>query len=231
MINRCLLDFHQKQDVIHITTKIVQVAIAALGFLTLQLHYPLFFSLKVTFAICSITIFCEAYIKRHDSWFEIGKINPETFTQLSFAHNLATIMKMLFLFDQFKSLGLIKSLQKILFSDPKSLLISCVIAPIFEEILFRGFLQERFEDLGMIITSSLNENVKKTAMITQAAVFGLLHNICYRNQDWISHLFLLFDTSYLACIAFLLKKENKGLCVPIVYHSFWNFIAHTRQVA
>jgi len=146
MINRCLLDFTCKHDVIHITSKVVQVALAALGFLTLQLHYPLILSLKITFVITCATLFCESYIMRHESWFDLKKINPETFTQLSFAHNLATLTKMLFLFDQFKSIGFFQSLKKIILQDPKSLIISCIVAPIFEEILFRGFLQERFED-------------------------------------------------------------------------------------
>ena len=89
-------------------------------------------------------------------------------------------------------------------SDPATLiLLAVVMAPLFEEIVFRG----------IIMKGLTNKGVKPvTAIIISAVVFGLVHG-----NPW-----QFVGAVLLGCVLGLVYHKTKSLLLPILLHAFNN---------
>lgn len=106
--------------------------------------------------------------------------------------------------------------------------VACGIAPVTEEISFRGFLQERAEDALQLFSSHiylLNQKLIKTiACIFQAAVFGYCHIIngqVIKGAELFIAGMLAIDGYFWGCM----KNETNSVIPSIFVHSLENFIA------
>lgn len=88
-----------------------------------------------------------------------------------------------------------------------SFLAMVILAPIIEEILFRGIIFTK-------LSNHLNRN---WALFTQAVLFSGMH----------MNMAQLLPTFFLGCIAALLYLKHNSIWVPITYHMMFNAIALT----
>jgi membrane protease YdiL (CAAX protease family) len=98
----------------------------------------------------------------------------------------------------------------------------CVRAPIVEEIVFRGFLQDKIKDLQTIVfgKKALLNKIHKIVRITlQAACFGAMH---YHPMQGASNIPIVVLTSCVGFICGFFKEEENSLVSPIGFHSVVN---------
>ena len=81
----------------------------------------------------------------------------------------------------------------------------CILAPLWEELFFRGILLRRF---------TLKWSPQKSIVVS-SLLFGLIH---------INPLNVLF-AFFLGCLLGYVYLKTKSIIVPIVVHSFSNFLA------
>ncbi|MDP1608591.1 MAG: CPBP family intramembrane metalloprotease [Chlamydiales bacterium] len=102
-----------------------------------------------------------------------------------------------------------------------------VQGPICEEILYRGFLQERFVDIVELFDRHVyplsNEFQEGIPSLAQAAVFGLAH-ITGNQVAPGAELLIATATGWSGCVWGICKIENKDLLLSTTIHSATNFI-------
>ncbi len=91
--------------------------------------------------------------------------------------------------------------------------IATLVDPISEEILFRGFLLERLEDLGF----SENKSDWLQAVLFSAAHMPLIQGI----QEGMG-IFVFFLISLTGWVLSRYKREGKSLIAPMAIHSAVN---------
>ncbi len=97
---------------------------------------------------------------------------------------------------------------------------ACIIAPIIEEILFRGFLQEKIRDIQAALFKS-NENTlihKSIRIIAQASLFGLAH---YHPKNSENRL-VIVGTGLAGALFGTAKEKTQDLWQPIAMHAGLN---------
>jgi membrane protease YdiL (CAAX protease family) len=97
-----------------------------------------------------------------------------------------------------------------------------VVAPITEEILFRGFLQERLEDLSQFVLFPFSKETReKVCNVAQAVLFGYVHIIGGQVSEagkWI----VMTLTTHVGYVLGKLKLEKKSLLAPMGMHATYN---------
>lgn len=93
----------------------------------------------------------------------------------------------------------------------------CIIAPITEEIFFRGFLQEKIRDVQAFVTNGKhNTSTQKTIRVgLQAIIFGLCH---YGEEQGSANKVIVFLTGYLGYIFGKRKEKTKDLWSSMALH-------------
>lgn len=99
----------------------------------------------------------------------------------------------------------------------------CVVAPIIEEIIFRGFLQEKVRNIQVMLFGPRDTEAQKTFRIgLQAFVFGVCH--LHPAQGALNVVIFLF-TSILGKRCGELKEKTSTLWTPMALHAHNNFSA------
>ncbi len=98
-------------------------------------------------------------------------------------------------------------------------------APIVEEILFRGFLQERLEDIGHFFSKTIcpipRKMVQKIANVAQAIFFGYCHIIggqVIPAAKWL----VMAVTGYVGYVCGEAKRKYDTLLIPMALHGINN---------
>lgn len=101
------------------------------------------------------------------------------------------------------------------------------LIPVVEEILFRGFLQERFEEINLLAITAVRPHMdasralttaETTAAVTQSLLFGAGH----RQYDYFTQLFLSIQFLYNTYI----NKRVASLLPGIFAHALRNSACH-----
>lgn len=107
----------------------------------------------------------------------------------------------------------------------REILITAILGPITEEILFRGWLQERLEDFFYLLSQlfPISEKAQQHfAACLQAIIFGALHvtggQVCQSGEK----LAVFLGTTFFGWIAGLTKIFDQSLISPILVHSASN---------
>ncbi|HLB52534.1 MAG: hypothetical protein A3E80_04730 [Chlamydiae bacterium RIFCSPHIGHO2_12_FULL_49_9] len=98
-----------------------------------------------------------------------------------------------------------------------------IIAPIAEEILFRGFLQERLEDRSILLPFS-KETREEICNVAQAILFGFAHITGGQVSEagkWI----VMAITTHMGYAFGKLKLKKKSLVTPMLMHGAFNGVA------
>jgi membrane protease YdiL (CAAX protease family) len=208
--------------------KVLAVALATLVFLGLQMGV----SLPIAFVACcftsALTYLGEKYIRispeQQNDWFNV-KFDKKLMTFWSaFAILRPIIIRIVCLALGIPLPGMAQEgVVKAILSRPWFMIpLATVIAPIVEEILFRGFLMERFEDLTHLLNRHkicrLSASVQqKISNLAQAIIFGAIH---LRNKiEEGMALPIFFALSLHGYVAGMFKKKDQSLISPIVTHS------------
>lgn len=208
--------------------KVAAVGLACILLLGFQLSCSWTIVAGVTF-LCSVTtLFSEALLRRSDiaalDWMNTDFNKRDLMVYV--ALRLAILPIAVSLVTAFGFLPAQAVATQIINGNLRIILLTTLVAPIAEEIIFRGFLQERLEDLALLIDRyaySLSEETKKRFSIaTQAIIFGALHitgtQIVKKSWKIITCLQLSLFGASLA----LFKEKDESLLTPIAVHAAQN---------
>ncbi|HSX03719.1 MAG TPA: CPBP family intramembrane glutamic endopeptidase [Rhabdochlamydiaceae bacterium] len=99
---------------------------------------------------------------------------------------------------------------------------TAIVAPVIEEVVFRGFLQEKIRNIQLFIfgKGAADLTVHKTMRIAlQALLFGLAH---YRADQAGINGFIVLFTGVSGTYNGYLKEKTSTLWCPIAEHAHWN---------
>jgi membrane protease YdiL (CAAX protease family) len=104
----------------------------------------------------------------------------------------------------------------------------CIVAPVIEEVIFRGFLQEKIRNIQVLLGSTrIDSRIQKAVRVAfQAIVFGLAH--IHPAQGALNGFIFLF-TGVLGAACGYLKEKTSTLWVPMAFHAH-NNISYTGYI-
>lgn len=97
-----------------------------------------------------------------------------------------------------------------------------IIAPIIEEIIFRGFLQEKIKNIQVLCfgEAAVNSTIHKMMRVAlQALIFGFAH---YHALQGLTNIIIILGTGLFGFGCGFIKERNDTLGESISYHSLVN---------
>lgn len=214
--------------------KVLAVAIATLVLLGVQLGASIPFTLLATYFVTTLTHFSETNIRtephQQNDWFNT-EFDQSTVKIFSAFLILRPIVIRIFC----HALGIPlpgmpqEGVVKLIIEKPWRMIpMATIVAPIAEEILFRGFLLERFEDLTHLLNRHkiclLSQKAQQEiSNIAQAIIFGAVHLTAKIEEGMMIP--VVFSLSFFGYIGGLLKRQDRTLISPVVIHSANNVSA------
>lgn len=208
--------------------KISLVAISVFTFFSLQIPLPNKLKVQLTLFTVGLTYICEKTIHKQQNidWINKAFNTACKVTVIVVLFYFSTILKTFLLHSEIQPGYLQKIAEKILSCDFQTIAISIGIAPITEEIIFRGFLEERLEDAFELYSKyvfQLGQDVKtECSRIISSIAFGILHILGDQTQSLKNAIIVLFDTTLFGYLGSVLKQSHKSLITPIFCHSLNN---------
>jgi membrane protease YdiL (CAAX protease family) len=98
----------------------------------------------------------------------------------------------------------------------------CIVAPLLEEPIFRGFFQDRIKDIQVYLfgeKEACSELQKIIRIFAQAIVFGLCH---YNPKQGASNRAIVVGTSAAGVYFGSVKEETKNLWTSSFFHGYVN---------
>lgn len=205
--------------------KVAAVAIGTLLLLGVQLGFSLAVTMACTCLFMVLTALSEKYLRSGgDDWLNLN------FSKKEVAFISAFLVLRPFLIQIVCwALGIPipilpqTGIAELVLSRPWRVIpLATVVAPIAEEIFFRGFLLERFEDAMVLLSrwkviQLSKESQKEIANVCQAVIFGAVH-LRQKIEDGFK--FPVFLGLSLAGYIFgKMKRQEKGLIPPMIVHS------------
>lgn len=182
-------------------------ALASLALFVLQLGLSIGLALGLT---VTITVLTHIFARPDTDWFNTG-FDVKTIGFVSGFLILRPLIVQAFCWALGIPLPPIaqEGLAKMILEEPwKMISIASIVAPFSEEILFRGFLLERLEDMGLGNTMS---------NAVHALIFGAVH-LKSAIQDGME-LFVLGILSFMGYVFGEIKREENSLLAPMAIHS------------
>lgn len=176
---------------------------AAFSLLVIEVILATLFVIAVTAVIYWILL--------RKNLFQLFKDNHWSYKVLLYASIMIGLVLLMMLASGIPHQGLYNNLVKITgFGDPKLqyffIIISGVLAPIAEELYFRG----------LIFTYVRNVSNVTIAIITSSIFFGLAHSFV-NPYIFISH-------AVVSIFIGLARQKSNGMIVPIIMHMIWNLL-------
>lgn len=211
--------------------KIISVAAATSVFLIIQFRSSVAFGGAAAVTASALTLFSEKVIRplnpafTDSNWIntEINKARLKDFVYKRLIYTtLAVTIIFGLIFPPIQAIAVAIQAMHL-----KILLLVCVIAPIAEEVLFRGFIQERIEDVLIVVDRFVMEI--KSAKITQWAtkatnfLFGAVHIIGNQVATVAAQIYIV-AVIYLLGSTFsdFKNRDNGSLLSPIAAHMAQN---------
>ncbi len=210
--------------------KTLAVALASFAFLTLQFGLSSLTAGYYALSLAAVTLLSQETLRNGSTsleckrWFDLSKLNTEDLKDFGIHVSVTALFTGIF-FNAAK-IGPIQEIGAFLASgNPYFFLLAIVIAPITEEILFRGFLRERVEDTLFLtnryIFSVSASTQKKIAHIAQALLFGAVH-LQFKSIQ--TDLFIFAITSNIGYKLMKIEDEAGTIYQSICTHSLVNAI-------
>lgn len=208
--------------------KAAAVGLASILFFGVQWCCSWHMAAGIGLACSAVTVLSETFLRQNDDQ-NIDWTNRDFDRKnvlLEVALRLTLLPALVCLTTAFGLLPLQSVGAHILAGNKKIILLAALIAPIVEEILFRGFLQERIEDLVNLADRhlcSLPQGAKEWfGIISQTLLFGSLHITGSQVVNQSKRIAVFCSTSFQGLIFTLAKKRDKSLLSPIAIHSAQN---------
>jgi membrane protease YdiL (CAAX protease family) len=106
----------------------------------------------------------------------------------------------------------------------------CVIAPLVEETIFRGFLQEKIQNLQVYVFGEEESNTRlhrAIRIIAQAIIFGICH---YHPSQGVSNRTIMIQTGLVGLYLGDIKEDQKNIWGSSFFHAYFNAAVLTRVV-
>jgi membrane protease YdiL (CAAX protease family) len=210
------------------TKKIIAVALACLAFFGLQFCYSWTAAAGIAVACSTITLLSETFLRTDDEqkldWFSWDQINTINLV-IGVALRLLLLPVAVTLMTACGRMPLQNVALKIMAGDLRLILLAILVAPIAEEILFRGFIHERIEDLLNLVDRHVIQVTHLKGLVSVALpsmLFGLIH-ITGAQVVKSSMRIVIFCMATAAGFMLLMKKKiDQSLLSPIAIHSTQN---------
>lgn len=208
--------------------KVMAVALASLLLFGLQLGLSLSMTLAITFLTTVLTYLSEKYIRtepqQQNDWFNTD-FNKKQMTFLVVFLLLRPLIIQIVCLAFGIPLPFVPQVElvQMLLSRPWVMIpIATIIAPIGEEILFRGFLLERLEDVTHLLNRHKICSLSATAQqeisnIAQAIIFGAIHLRKKIQEGWKFPVFFVLSVIGWGFGEF--KRKDRTLLSPMAIHS------------
>jgi len=209
--------------------KIGIVAAGSLTFLVFLRDQSLASAFPVTASLTFITFLSEKYLRHRAPHLQTNWISTEHMHKK--ALGAYVIFCLVFISkvakETFRAITKGQQVALFIFAAVKAgnlyiILLATVIGPILEEIVFRGFLQERVEDFFYLVSYVIPIPVKAQqgiACIVQAVLFGAIH-MPGNALKYIGTIFLF--TGIPGLIAGIVKNTDQSLLSPMIVHTAHN---------
>jgi membrane protease YdiL (CAAX protease family) len=208
--------------------KITLVAISVFTFFSLQWPCSHTFKVNLTlFAILSTYIFEKTSSGEYSkNWLKNSFSTACKVTLVVLLYYLSDLLHLGLLPLETSGLFLQKIAEQIANYDLKMMTLSCLIAPITEEVLFRGYIEERVLDLlslvsKHIVTMSLHMQ-EEIARLLSSSLFGFLHITDSQTQGIKNKIVVFLDVAKFGYLNSLIKKSHDQLITPIFTHCLNN---------
>lgn len=208
--------------------KVIAVALGSLAFFALQLGLSLTVSLALSFTFTVITHLSEKFLRTEEhqknDWFNTSF----DYKEIGFYSALLLLRPLIFQVVCW-SLGIPLPIPpqtevvSLILSQPwKMIPMVSIMAPITEEILFRGFLMERLEDAAQLLNRhtfvKLSQKTQdRVVNLIQAIVFGAVH-LGRKIQDG-AQIPVFLILSLWGYVFGEAKQNQKTLFAPMIFHS------------
>jgi membrane protease YdiL (CAAX protease family) len=208
--------------------KVAAVGLACLLFFGLQASCPLTTTLAFAVSCSIITATYEAFVRKGAShnfdWF-----NTNIDKKLLMIHVALRLTVLPILIVLTSTCGIVPAqaiAAKILAGNLRIILLVTITAPLAEEILFRGFIQERLEDLVTLVNRfiyPLSNHFKAWFSVgAQSILFGAIHIIGGQVPVEEMKIAVFGATAFLGFCLGALKNEERSLIPAIGIHSAQN---------
>lgn len=210
----------------HHLIKITQIALASLIFFSFQMPLAWPSAWKITIILGIASVFGSKLSQiDHPQWLVFEHMKPQKISCFFLAFYVNSLIKTLLL-SAVHPHDLVQEVTKLIAQkNLKMIMISIILAPFAEEILFRGFLFERFNELLVISRIVPRHLVGSYANIMQSIFFGVLHIVGDQVKGLKNRAIVVLDT-FIAGLTFgELKTVQKNLIYSISLHSLYNLRA------
>lgn len=205
--------------------KVAAVALACLALFGIQLGCSWGLAIGIALIGSTITLLSETFLRTDHSQ-NINWTNTDVdtrFLMIQVAFRIVVLPIIIGLMMAFATMPLIQAVAlEILAGNMKMILLATLIAPIAEEILFRGFIQERLEDMATLFDHyiyPLPESAKEWFSISvQSLLFGAVHITGAQVLKSSMKAVVFGMTSLLGFLLAILKNMDKSLLPPIAIH-------------
>ena len=207
-----------------LAVKITAVAAVALTSFVLQMSCSLTFGCGMALIATTLTLFSEKVIRplhpefTSSNWIntEINKIKLKKFifNCLVYRTLLVTIVYGC-IFSPIQTIAVAISNLHL-----KTILLVTIIGPLSEEILFRGFLQERIEDslilINLFIIEIKTEKIKQLVIYTSSLLFGSAHIVGDQVVSVTKKIFVFIVITFIGKFFSDMKNENNQSLLPCI---------------
>lgn len=210
----------------HQALKVAAVALACLSLFSIQLGFSLGVGISISLGCATVTLLSEKLRGNTSDWFGVKDIDTRA---LSTEIALRFIVVPIWVGLAYSLIGLPAQvvMQQLLSGNIRTIFLATVIAPIAEEILFRGFVQERAEDIANLVDRYIYpvsfENQKIIGCAVQGLLFGAVHIIGAQVQAsrMVKAIFFL-NLSWVGLYLGYIKSRDNSLLSPMALHSTQN---------
>jgi membrane protease YdiL (CAAX protease family) len=220
---------HQAVNYSKTIEKTMSVAIAIFAFSTLQWGIPLAGAGACALGCASVTFFSEIFIRPSSSptegrWFDYKNVNFQKLKSLG----IQLCIKQIAVGIIFTALGVtpFQHVAKLIATrNIRIIFLATLVAPITEEILFRGFLKERIEDVlyftHRYVCSIKGETRDLISHLAQAVIFGAGH--VTSAQTRLANTVIFAGTTLVGLVCSFIKDKYKDSLIPsISVHAMLN---------
>lgn len=209
-------------------TKITLVSLSTFTFLSLQFTATNAFKYKMSFFTGATTYICEKFFPKNytDDWLKNSFDTACKVTLVVLLYYFSDFLHTILLPIEKNGSFLQKVAEEIAKRDLFTLTLSVFIAPITEEILFRGYLEERTHDVLSVISRfiyPISQNIRsEITRLFSSTAFGLMHITSSQVEGIKSKIVVFFDTALSGYFGSIMKQNHNQLITSITVHCINN---------
>lgn len=209
-------------------TKIVLVSLSTFTFLSLQVSSTNALKYKLSFFTGATTYICEKIFPKNytEDWMKKSFDTACKVTLVVLLYYFADFLHTILLPIEKNGSVLQKVAEEIAKRDLFTLALSVFIAPITEEILFRGYLEERTHDVLSVISRyiyPISQNIRsEITRLFSSTAFGLMHITSSQVEGIKRKIVVFFDTALSGYFSSVMKQNHNQLITSINVHCINN---------